>query len=100
MLGQQQAVSHTVPLQQTTAAAEAGRDEAQAQLQKAQEQMQELHGRAEGGSAALQQVKQLQERPLLTAQLPHCCKDKLDLLPACVGEQAVMAVCTICSRDQ
>ena len=59
-------------LQGTTAAAEAERDEAQAQLQKAQEQMQELQGRAEGGSAALQQVGQLKEQvspPLLTAQL-------------------------------
>ena len=68
--GQKQAVSHTVPPQETTAAAEAGRDEAQAQLQKAQEQMQELHSRAEGGSAALHQVKQLQEQvgvPLVTA---------------------------------
>ena len=71
-LGQQRAVSHTLPLQETTAAAEAERDEARAQLQTAQEQMQELHGRAEGGSAALQQVKQLQEQvsgPLLTAPL-------------------------------
>ena len=71
-LSQQQAVSHKVHLQETTVAAEAERDEAQAQLQKAQEQMQELHGRAEGGSAALQQVKQFQEQvsdPLLTAQL-------------------------------
>ena len=71
-LSQQQAVSHRVPLQETTAAAEAERDDAQAQLQKAQKQMQELHGRAEGGSAALQQVTQLQEQvggPLLTAQL-------------------------------
>ena len=71
-LSQQQAVSQSVPLQETTAAAEAERDEAQAQLQKAQEQMQELHVRAEGGSVALQQVKQLQEQvsdPLLTAQL-------------------------------